>query len=145
MTYTIKGNSDIHHSFFHSISLIIQIPTIVHYSKLWLLKLVSFIGTMIWFISLLSVVLGLIFPYSARDPIAPKRLFIQQSQITFHHDDASSYSGLLIHPLDNLLIDPIIVAASPYFDKVEELPCVGIYCGMPNYYPVANMLKLVNY
>lgn len=85
------------------------------------------------------------FPYSARDPIAPKRLFAQHTRITHHNSSHTpSFTGLLIHPLDTHLINHLMDDSAYFKERVEgEWSCNGIYCGIPQYFPVAHMLKYV--
>ena len=123
------------------IVMFLQIPSLIHYSTKRLIKVSSLVLTSIWLIVLSLVLMGCIFPYSALNPIAPKRLFIQHSQVTFHNSNPRSHSGVYIHIADGRLLKPIADEVPFIKENAKEVDCNGIYCGMPFYLPVVHMVK----
>lgn len=85
---------------------------------------------------------GIMFPYSAQNPVAPKRIFMQHVVRNFHNADGRvirNDSGVWLVPLDYLGLKPVMHI--PVLKNAAEVECDGPYCGYPYFYPMRKLLK----
>lgn len=112
----------------------------VHLCTKQFAKISGILLTTVWLLTLLSVIAGLVFPFSGKEPIRPKRFFLQHSHVRYHDNSQESFSGIYIHTLDYRELDPLIHVV-PTLKEAQEVECKGLYCGLPSYLPVAHMMK----
>eukprot|EP00111_Clytia_hemisphaerica_P010210 TCONS_00029844-protein len=104
-------------------------------------RFLVFIG-IISLVPILYVVMGKMQPYSAKDPITPKRLFQVHMQRTFYGPDSQLLkedSGIWVQPLDYIGIQPIINI--PFYKDMRSHKCDGAYCGLPYYYAMRKIIQ----
>lgn len=104
-------------------------------------RFLIFIG-IISCLPIMYVLTGRMQPYSASNPIAPKRLFQIHMSRTFY--DASKQvvkddSGLLIQPMDYIGFSPL--KDIPFYKDAKPFFCDGVYCGLPYFYAMRKIIR----
>eukprot|EP00794_Sanderia_malayensis_P013703 gene13703-15130_t len=126
-------------------ALCVIIVTFYIISLVHIFERASLIMKVLGLLSFLAFMLsatGFVFPYSAENPVAPKRLFMQHLSRTFHNADGrvvKNDSGLWLVPLDYLGLKPVMHL--PSLQAAAPVTCDGPYCGYPYFYPMWRLLK----